>query len=64
MRAAAALVLLTLAACSSEPDFDERFERAETETRQLAKEIDSDLAKAEAAKAHADGDATANEEER
>ena len=64
MRAAAALVLLALAACSSEPDFDERFEKAETETRQLAEEIDSELAKAGAAKADLDGDAGAGGEDR
>ena len=56
MRRVLPLSLLALAACSSEPDFDERFEKAETETRQLAEEIDSELAQAEAAKAPADAD--------
>ena len=50
MRRIAALALLTLAACSSEPDFDERFEKAEAETRQLATEIDAELARKEAGK--------------
>ncbi|WP_230293140.1 hypothetical protein [Croceicoccus sp. Ery5] len=43
MRAAACIVLLALCACSAEPDFDERFEKADAETRQLAQEIDGQL---------------------
>ena len=60
MRRIAALALLILAACNSEPDFDERFEKAEAETRQLATEIDAELAKAEAGKPQPDA-ATAPE---
>ncbi|WP_230281571.1 hypothetical protein [Croceicoccus sp. Ery15] len=43
MRAAACIALLALCACSAEPDFDERFEKADAETRQLAQEIDGQL---------------------
>jgi hypothetical protein len=43
MRAAACIALLALCACSAEPDFDERFEKADAETRQLAREIDGQL---------------------
>ncbi|ARU15983.1 hypothetical protein [Croceicoccus marinus] len=57
MRRIAALALLMLAACNSEPDFDERFEKAEAETRQLATEIDAELAKAEAGKPQPDATA-------
>lgn len=62
MRRIVPLALLALAACSNEPDFDERFEKAETETRQLAEEIDSELATAKTARAPADADT--HEEER
>lgn len=43
MRAAACITLLALCACNAEPDFDERFEKADAETRQLAQEIDGQL---------------------
>lgn len=61
MRVAAALVLLALAACSSEPDFDERFEKVETETQRLAQEIDTELAKSAAGTAQPDQPAAASE---
>jgi len=41
----AALALLLLAACSSEPDFDERFSNAEEQIRSKAREIDAELHK-------------------
>ena len=60
MRVAAALVLLVLAACGSEPDFDERFEKAESETQRLSQEIDTELAKSAAGKAQPDQPAAAS----
>jgi len=35
--------VLLLAACNDEPDFDERFEAAETEIEQTAQSIEQDL---------------------
>ena len=53
MRAAVlpfALVCVLVAGCKREPSFDERFEKADAETRKLQKEIDRELTKAEPAK--------------
>ena len=36
-------LLLLLAACSQEPDFDERYKATETELRQRAAEMDAEL---------------------
>ncbi len=46
MRACALLFLLALAACNSEPSFDERYETAEQEIRQKAAELNEDLSEA------------------
>ena len=43
MRRAFAIALLLLAACRSEPSFDERYERAEEEINAKAAELDEDL---------------------
>lgn len=45
MRKAFACVIALLAACDSEPDFDERYERTEREIRVKAAEIDAGLEK-------------------
>lgn len=45
-----ATVCLLIAGCEREPSFDERFEKADAETRQLQKEIDRELTNAEAGK--------------
>ena len=39
----AALVLLLLGGCESEPDFDERYAKAEEQIRTKAREIDAQL---------------------
>lgn len=51
-RAALALpvLLATIAACQEEPSFDERYEAAQVKIRETAQGIDSDLAKAAAAR--------------
>ena len=38
-----ATMLLALGACSSEPDFDERYEQAEKQIHTKASEIDAEL---------------------
>ena len=43
MELAAASLVLTCAACSSEPDFDERYEEAETQIRSKSSEIEAEL---------------------
>ena len=44
MRVPVLCLLLSLAACSSEPDFDERYEQAEQKIRDKAAELDAELA--------------------
>lgn len=43
MRWTVILMFAVIAACSSEPDFDERYDRAEEEIRDKAAELDKDL---------------------
>lgn len=47
MRLAVIPILLTLCACSAEPDFDSRYDKAEKEIEARAKAMDADIAKAE-----------------
>lgn len=49
MRVGVAVLCLALAACSSEPTFDERYEAAEERITEKANEIDAELEKREAA---------------
>lgn len=49
MRGAVVLLPLILWACDSEPSFDERYDKAQTQIRDQAKEIDAELAKRERA---------------
>ena len=46
MRALACLVLIALSGCSSEPDFDERFEETQADIEARAKALDQELKKA------------------
>ncbi|MAF28709.1 MAG: hypothetical protein CL820_00395 [Croceicoccus sp.] len=45
-----ALFCLMAGACQSEPSFDERFEKADAEAKQLQQEIDRELAVAQPTK--------------
>ena len=49
MRRGPVIAFLALCACEQEPSFDERFEKADAETRQLAREIDAELKQGEPA---------------
>ena len=49
MRVGVAVLCLALAACSSEPTFDERYEAAEERITEKANELDAELEKREAA---------------
>lgn len=49
MRRAAFLLLLLLAACKEEPDFDTRYDKAAKEIEARAKAMDAEIAKANAA---------------
>lgn len=48
-RAAILLPLLILGACQSEPDFEERFDKASAEIEGRAKAMDADIAEADKA---------------
>ena len=50
MRSAMILAAIALSACQSEPSFDERFEKADAEAKQLQQEIDRELAVAQPTK--------------
>lgn len=54
----AALLPIFLTACQSEPDFDERYDKAAAEIADRAKAIDADIAEAEAARGQAEGKAS------
>ncbi|NVD44550.1 hypothetical protein [Qipengyuania atrilutea] len=56
-------LLLALAGCKSEPDFDERYEKAQKEIEQTAREIERDLEKARKDAAKASPSATPEAEE-
>lgn len=45
MRLAALMIIVLLAACKREPTFDERYDTAEKQIRDTAKEIDAELGK-------------------
>ena len=49
MRVGVAVLCLALAACSSEPTFDERYEAAEERITEKANELDAELENREAA---------------
>ena len=53
MRALLAFLLLSLAACKDEPDFDTRYYKAAKEIKARAKAMDADIAEAEKAAAAA-----------
>ena len=56
MRALLVLPSLLLAACNSEPAFDERYDKAAKEIEARAKAMDANIAEADAAAAAAGGD--------
>jgi len=60
--AALAGALCLLAACQDEPDFEERYEAAQTKIRAKAAELDSAIAKADRDRAVAQAGAGAPEE--
>ena len=55
MRGAPILLVLLLAACHREPDFDERYDKAAKEIEARARTMDADIAEAEKAAAASTG---------
>lgn len=54
-RAVLLIVLLLLAACGKEPDFEERYDKAAKEIEARAKAMDADIAKSDQATAASEG---------
>ncbi len=60
MRGGCVIVLLLLAGCSREPDFDQRYDKAQQDLQAKAAKIDQELAERKAAASQTSPDAAAS----